>query len=299
MWMSDVAMNVWMRGRSECLIAFQAASMSCADVRARPQITGPSTAFAIAVTASKSPGEVIGKPASMMSTPRRASWCAISSFSCTFSEMPGDCSPSRSVVSKMNTRSTCLPFVVLGPAEGVIVLPPSPGLRLFLLRCAGLGPRLAYSPRRGRRRRRRPSERRRSELLRVGPALRERAFIAIDATTRVRAPKASAEQRLDQRRHLARHARARHDEVEPGLLRPPLRVDVDVGVEAESRHARRRGRRRGRRRRGPRSADRRPRRLPPGLHQLDVMSGCAQRGVDLRGEEQVRRDCRRSAPRRA
>ena len=62
MWMSEVAMKVWMRGRSECLTAFQAASMSCADVRARPQITGPSTAFAIAVTASKSPGEVIGKP---------------------------------------------------------------------------------------------------------------------------------------------------------------------------------------------------------------------------------------------
>jgi hypothetical protein len=36
-----------------------------------------------------------------MSTPSRASWWAISSFSWTFSEMPGDCSPSRSVVSKM------------------------------------------------------------------------------------------------------------------------------------------------------------------------------------------------------
>jgi hypothetical protein len=33
MWMSEVAMKVWMRGRSECLIAFQAASMSSADVR--------------------------------------------------------------------------------------------------------------------------------------------------------------------------------------------------------------------------------------------------------------------------
>src|SRR6185312_9760436 len=45
------------------------------------------------------------KPASMTSTPRRASWCAISSFSPGFSEMPGDCSPSRRVVSKMMTRS--------------------------------------------------------------------------------------------------------------------------------------------------------------------------------------------------
>ena len=58
---------------------------------------------AIASTASKSPGEAIGKPASMTSTFRRASWWAISSFSPVFSEMPGDCSPSRSVVSKMRT----------------------------------------------------------------------------------------------------------------------------------------------------------------------------------------------------
>ena len=67
-------------------------------------MTGPWTSRAIACTASKSPGEAIGKPASITSTPSRASWCAISSFSVAFSEMPGDCSPSRSVVSKMMTR---------------------------------------------------------------------------------------------------------------------------------------------------------------------------------------------------
>ena len=105
MWMSEVEMKVWMRGRSESLIAPQAASMSALWVRARPQITGPSTLRAIASTASKSPGEVIGKPASITSTPSRASCWAISTFSCVFSEMPGDCSPSRSVVSKMWTRS--------------------------------------------------------------------------------------------------------------------------------------------------------------------------------------------------
>ena len=103
MWMSLVAMNVWMRGRSESLTAFQAASMSWLAVRARPQITGPSTSRAIACTDSKSPGEVIGKPASITSTPSRASWWAISSFSCLFSEIPGDCSPSRRVVSKIRT----------------------------------------------------------------------------------------------------------------------------------------------------------------------------------------------------
>ena len=74
-------MNVWMRGRSASLTAFYAASMSWWLVRARPQMTGPSTSRAIASTASKSPGEVIGKPASITSTPSRASCWAISSFS--------------------------------------------------------------------------------------------------------------------------------------------------------------------------------------------------------------------------
>ena len=36
-------MKVWIRGRSESLIAPQAASMSALWVRASPQITGPST----------------------------------------------------------------------------------------------------------------------------------------------------------------------------------------------------------------------------------------------------------------
>ena len=42
MWMSEVEMKVWILGRSESLIAFQAASMSALWVRERPQITGPS-----------------------------------------------------------------------------------------------------------------------------------------------------------------------------------------------------------------------------------------------------------------
>ena len=109
MWMSEVEMNVWIRGRSESLIAPQAASMSALWVRASPQITGPSTEPEIACTASKSPGEVIGKPASITSTPSRASWWAISTFSCVLSEIPGDCSPSRNVVSKMWTWSAIGP----------------------------------------------------------------------------------------------------------------------------------------------------------------------------------------------
>ena len=52
-----------------------------------------------------SPGDEMANPASMMSTPSRSSWRAISIFSWAFSAMPGDCSPSRSVVSKMRTVS--------------------------------------------------------------------------------------------------------------------------------------------------------------------------------------------------
>src|SRR4051794_23656522 len=132
MWMSLVAMKVWMRGRSESLTAFHAASMSATAVRASPQMTGPSTSRAIAWTASKSPGEVIGKPASMMSTPSRESWSAISTFSGLLSAMPGDCSPSRSVVSKIRTRF----------ASSLMGLLPS-GLSSLLL----LGSRLQRPPR--------------------------------------------------------------------------------------------------------------------------------------------------------
>src|SRR5438874_8593237 len=127
--MSLVAMKVWMRGRCASLTAFQAASMSCLDVRARPQITGPSTSREIACTDSKSPGEVIGNPASITSTPRRASWWAISSFSCLLSDIPGDCSPSRREVSKIRTRSACARGARAEPAG----VDPSSVLMSFVL----------------------------------------------------------------------------------------------------------------------------------------------------------------------
>ena len=66
---------------------------------------GLRTAAATAFTASKSPCEAIGKPASITSTPSFSSWCAITSFSSRFMLQPGDCSPSRRVVSKIRTRS--------------------------------------------------------------------------------------------------------------------------------------------------------------------------------------------------
>ena len=81
--------------------ASQARSMSASRQRASPQITEPRTDRAISRTASKSPGEAMGKPASITSTPKSTSAWATSIFSARFMLAPGDCSPSRSVVSKI------------------------------------------------------------------------------------------------------------------------------------------------------------------------------------------------------
>src|SRR5712692_1857483 len=117
--MSEVATKVWIRGRFAYLTASQQRSMSMRPTRERPQMIGePSaqpTCFATSRVASKSSSDEIGKPASMTSTFSRASWRAISSFSKAFIENPGACSPSRSVVSKMITRSiACPPLPWLG-----------------------------------------------------------------------------------------------------------------------------------------------------------------------------------------
>ena len=78
--------------------------------RARLAITGVSSRWpmlsAIALTLSKSPGEAMAKPASITSTPSSVSASAMRIFSLRFIEKPGDCSPSRSVVSKMMMRSS-------------------------------------------------------------------------------------------------------------------------------------------------------------------------------------------------
>ena len=96
-----VLMKVWMRGTSACLTASQQTRMSFSMARARPAMRGPLASAAIAFTASKSSGEAIGNPASMMSTRSLASCRATSSFSARFMLAPGACSPSRSVVSKI------------------------------------------------------------------------------------------------------------------------------------------------------------------------------------------------------
>ncbi len=49
--------------------------------------------------------------------PELPSWWAISSFSWVFSEIPGDCSPSRNVVSKISTRSGSCDLVMSLPGS--------------------------------------------------------------------------------------------------------------------------------------------------------------------------------------
>ena len=66
-------MKTWMRGLWAWRTASQQRSMSASTPRARPAIVAFLTCRAISETASKSPWEVIGKPASMMSTPSRSS----------------------------------------------------------------------------------------------------------------------------------------------------------------------------------------------------------------------------------
>jgi hypothetical protein len=102
-WISEVERNVCKRGDSATLTASQSVSMSEGTARASPVTIRPLISRAICWTAAKSSGEAAGKPASMMSTFSRSSCLANSSFCSDVSEKPGDCSPSRSVVSKIRT----------------------------------------------------------------------------------------------------------------------------------------------------------------------------------------------------
>jgi hypothetical protein len=104
-WIGDVEMNTWIRLRSAALSASAALSMSSGWVRASEAITGPRTSAAMRDTDSKSPGDEAAKPASITSTRSLASWVAMATLSSGDSAMPGACSPSRSVVSKMINRS--------------------------------------------------------------------------------------------------------------------------------------------------------------------------------------------------
>ena len=104
MWSGEVAMKTWMRGCFASFTASHARSMSALRQRASDATTVFFAARASACTASKSPGDDAAKPASTMSTPSASRCSRTSSLSARFIEQPGDCSPSRSVESKILIR---------------------------------------------------------------------------------------------------------------------------------------------------------------------------------------------------
>src|SRR6202008_2265608 len=93
--------------------ASAAREMSRSFARASEHTVLSLIACAMARTASKSPFDDAAKPASITSTFRRSSWRAIRSFSSLVIDAPGDCSPSRKVVSKMISLSA----IVSAPAS--------------------------------------------------------------------------------------------------------------------------------------------------------------------------------------
>jgi hypothetical protein len=112
-----VEMKVWMRPRLAPRTASPARSISAGLARARPQTMDSVMMAETFCTDSKSPLEAIGKPASITSTFMSSRILANSSFSSSDMEAPGDCSPSRMVVSKMMTRS--LGFASAGTAAAL------------------------------------------------------------------------------------------------------------------------------------------------------------------------------------
>src|ERR1700677_386935 len=99
-WRSEEARKTWMRVFSAGSTEWAAASMSSRLQRARDAMQAPRTSRAIWRMESESPWLAMAKPASRTSTPRAASWWAMRSFSAWCMVQPGDCSPSRRVVSK-------------------------------------------------------------------------------------------------------------------------------------------------------------------------------------------------------
>ena len=118
--------------------------------RARPQTDEPVTSAAMARTASKSPTDAMGNPASMTSTPSAASARAISSFSAMFMLAPGDCSPSRKRGIKdpdpvrLGRRCRCGRILGLGRAHDSALSSVLRGSSRFTDACrTQIGPRAA------------------------------------------------------------------------------------------------------------------------------------------------------------
>src|SRR5438270_234232 len=110
---SEVARKICRRGAAAGFRASIAAPTSSFLARASAAIGTLRTSCATFRTASRSPRDAIGKPASITSTFRAASCRARRIFSSVFIEKPGDCSPSRSVVSKMRTTSIASPHALV------------------------------------------------------------------------------------------------------------------------------------------------------------------------------------------
>ena len=109
----DVARKVWIRKDFAGFSASAAQSMSLFNALAKPQTVLSVINSDTDLTASKSPGLAIGKPASIISTCIFSNAFAIRSFSSLVIEAPGLCSPSRKVVSKIINLScifSCCPM---------------------------------------------------------------------------------------------------------------------------------------------------------------------------------------------
>ena len=100
MCISDVAINVCILGRAAFFVASYTASISFLLARESPHILEFFTSDDIFCTASKSPDDDAGKPASITSTPSLSSCSARRIFSSVVILKPGHCSPSLKVVSK-------------------------------------------------------------------------------------------------------------------------------------------------------------------------------------------------------
>ena len=80
------------------------------------------------------PGELYANPASMISTPKRASCLATMTFSSTFMLAPGDCSPSRKVVSKILIIRCHISHLISSYKKCKSLHPSAQGRRLQKLR---------------------------------------------------------------------------------------------------------------------------------------------------------------------
>ena len=114
-----VAMKVWMRHDFAPFSASMPRWMSRSFARHSPHTVESLTTLAIARTASKSPLDEAGKPASITSIFMRSSARAMRSFSSRVIDAPGLCSPSRMVVSKMIKLSVRMEWS-LGPVSGLV-----------------------------------------------------------------------------------------------------------------------------------------------------------------------------------